>query len=82
MDDWDSGRHRRQVLEESEQGWRQLKLEGSATLVLPNGARHTNPAVGEIDFDEEKYLLRSYTPFAGDPLDAYRQILALALQPG
>ncbi len=80
--DWDSGRFRRQVLEESERGWRKLGLEGSATLVLPDGSRHTNPAVGEIDFDEDNFILRSFTPYQGDPLAAYREILAAALQPG
>lgn len=35
----------------------------------------TNPALGEIDFDEENYALRSYTPYGGDPLAAYREMI-------
>jgi predicted DsbA family dithiol-disulfide isomerase len=78
VSDWDSGRCKSQVLEESERGWRGLKLEGSATFVLPDGSRHTNPAVGEIDFDEEHFLLRSYQPFEGDPLAAYSLLMDAA----
>jgi predicted DsbA family dithiol-disulfide isomerase len=77
VDDWDSGRQKRAVLEDSRQGWRELKLDGSATLVNPSGERATNPAVGEIDFDEEAAVLRSYIPYPGDPLQAYRLLLGL-----
>ena len=77
--DWDSGRYKTQVIEESRRGWHQLKLKGSATFVLPGGRRWTNPAVGEIDFDEKLYQLRSYTPYSGDPFDVYRLLLESAL---
>jgi predicted DsbA family dithiol-disulfide isomerase len=73
--DWDAGQYKEQVLRDSRRGWRELKLDGSATLVLPGGQQVTNPAVGEIDFDEERFLLRSYTPFPGDPLRAYRELI-------
>lgn len=73
--DWDSGRHKESVIAESRRGWHELRLDGSATFVLPDGQRVTNPAIGEIDFDEEQYVLRSYSPFAGDPLAVYRQLL-------
>jgi hypothetical protein len=45
--------------------------------VLADGRRATNPAVGEIDFDEEQGILRGFTPYDGDPLDAYRNLLAI-----
>jgi predicted DsbA family dithiol-disulfide isomerase len=77
QDDWDHGRFRFTVFEESRKGWQQLKLDGSATLILADGRRTTNPAVGEIDFDEEHGVLRSFTPYAGDPLDVYRNLLAI-----
>lgn len=77
--DWDSGRYKDSVITESRRGWHELKLDGSATFVLPDGERVTNPALGEIDFDEEQFVLRRYTPFAGDPLDAYRQLLDRAV---
>jgi predicted DsbA family dithiol-disulfide isomerase len=77
QDDWDRGRYKYTVLEESRMGWQELKLDGSATLLLADGRRATNPAVGEIDFDEEQGILRGFTPYDGDPLDAYRNLLAI-----
>ena len=79
VSDWDSGRYKSQIVEESERGWRELKLEGSANFLLPDGSRHTNPAVGEIDFDEEQFILRSYRLFEGDPLADYRSLLEAAV---
>ncbi len=73
--DWDSGRYKATVIEESRHGWHELKLNGSATLILPDGRRLTNPALGKIDFDEERYELRSYEPFSGDVLEVYRGVL-------
>lgn len=73
--DWDSGRSKSSVIAESRRGWHELKVNGSATFILPGGRQMTNPALGEIDFDEENYTLRSYIPFAGDPLAVYRKML-------
>ena len=73
--DWDGGRYKESVIEDSRRGWHELEVEGSVTFVLPDGRRVTNPGIGEIDFDEEKYVLRSYQPYAGDPLQAYRELL-------
>jgi hypothetical protein len=74
--DWDTGRYKETVLAESRRGWHELKVNGSATLVLPDGSQVTNPAVGEIDFDEDQAMLRSYIPYLGDPLGDYREILS------
>jgi hypothetical protein len=63
-------------VDESRHGWHALKLDGSATLILPGGRRVTNPAIGEIDFDENAGRLNSFVPYPGDPLNAYRQLLA------
>lgn len=76
--DWDSGRTKASVIAESQRGWHELKVNGSATLILPDGSQITNPALGEIDFDEDNYILRSYTPYSGDPLAVYREILEQA----
>lgn len=73
--DWDSGRYKQTVLNDSRRGWRELKLNGSATFVLPDGRQITNPAIGEVDYDEENHSLRNYTPYEGNPLDAYREML-------
>jgi predicted DsbA family dithiol-disulfide isomerase len=79
--DWDSGRHKQSVIAESRRGWHELQLDGSATLLLPDGRRVTNPAIGAVDFDEEQCVLRSYEPFEGDPLAVYRQLLDSAITP-
>ena len=73
--DWDTGRYKGNVIAESRSGWHELKVNGSATFVLPDGREVTNPAVGEPDFDEERAVLRGYTPYPGNPLDLYREIL-------
>lgn len=75
-EDWDAGRYKVSVLEDSRRGWHELGVEGSATFVLPDGRQVTNPGIGEIDFDEEDYVLRHYEPYPGDPLQAYRDLLA------
>jgi hypothetical protein len=75
--DWDGGRYKSQVIAESRRGWRDLKLNGSATFVLPDGRQVTNPALGEVDFDEANSVLRSFTPYPGDPLAAYREMLGV-----
>lgn len=74
-EDWDRGRYKNSVITESRRGWHELKVNGSATFVLPDGSQVTNPALGEIDFDEQNSILRSYTPYAGDPLAAFREML-------
>lgn len=73
--DWDSGRMKAVVIAESRRGWRELQLNGSPTFILPDGRRLTNPAVGEIDFDEEAYVLRRYEPFEGDVQAVYGEML-------
>jgi hypothetical protein len=78
--DWDSGRYKQTVLEESRQGWHVLKLDGSATFVLPGGRHLTNPALGQVDFDEARGVLRSYTPYEGDPVAVYREMVGSCIQ--
>ncbi|HEX6386340.1 MAG TPA: dithiol-disulfide isomerase [Anaerolineae bacterium] len=78
--DWDHGRYKHTVIADSRRGWHELKVNGSATFVLPDGRQITNPGIGDVDFDEENNVLRSYTPYEGDPLDAYRQMLDAAIE--
>ena len=75
--DWDVGQMKGAVLAESRRGWRELKLNGSATFVLEDGRRVTNPAVGAVDFDEENYVLRGYEPFDGDWVAVYEALLEI-----
>jgi predicted DsbA family dithiol-disulfide isomerase len=73
--DWDGGKYKGLAHSESQRGWKELKLDGSATFVLPDGTRLTNPASGDADIDEDAYEVRSYQPYAGDPRQAYRELL-------
>jgi predicted DsbA family dithiol-disulfide isomerase len=77
--DWDRGHYKGNVIAESRRGWHELKVNGSATFVLPDGSQVTNPALGEVDFDEQNSVLRSYTPYTGDPLAVFREILEVAI---
>lgn len=77
--DWDVGSYKHTVVESSRRGWHELELAGSVTFLLPDGERVTNPALGEIDFDESEHVLRDYKPYAGDPLARYRQLLQRAV---
>lgn len=76
--DWDMGRHKGGVIEESRRGWHALKVNGSPTFVLPDGRRVSSPGLGEADIDEERGIVRSYTPSPGDPLAPLRDMLDLA----
>ena len=78
-EDWDSGRYKAGVIAESRRGWHELKVGGSPTFVLPDGRQISNPAAGEADIDEERGLVRSYTPFAGDALAVFRDLLHAAI---
>ncbi len=73
--DWDSGRYKGSVLAESRRGWETLRVPGSPTFAMPDGRLLEAPGLGELDFDEERLVVRSYTPYPGDPLDAYRALL-------
>lgn len=80
MADWDAGRYKGSVVESSRHGWYELKLNGSATFLLPGGKRVTNPGLGEIDFDEDEYVLRQYKPYTGDVEARYRELLQSAAE--
>jgi predicted DsbA family dithiol-disulfide isomerase len=73
--DWDSGQMKARVIEESRRGWHTLKVNGSPTLVLPDGRQVSELGWGEMDIDEERAVVRRYVPHAGDPLDVYREVL-------
>ena len=75
--DWDSGRMKAVAIAESRRGWRELRLNGSPTFILPDGRRVTNPAVGEVDFDEDEYVLRRYEPFVGNAEEVYAEMLGV-----
>jgi hypothetical protein len=47
--------------------------------VLPTGWQVSNPAAGEADIDEERGVVRGYTPYEGDPVAAFRALLDEAI---
>jgi hypothetical protein len=70
-----AGATKRRCIPKASTAGKNLKLDGSATFVLPDGTRVTNPASGDADVDEEAYVVRSYEPYAGDPVQVYREML-------
>lgn len=72
--DWDDGRYKAAIIADARRGWRELQVNGSATFLLPDGRQITNPAIGEVDFDEANNRLRSFKPYQSDPLAAYREL--------
>ena len=74
-EDWDGGRYKASVIADSRRGWHALKVGGSPTFVLPSGRQITSPAAGDADINEERGIVRSYTPYEGDPLAAFRALL-------
>jgi predicted DsbA family dithiol-disulfide isomerase len=73
--DWDAGRYKGTVIADSRHGWHTLRVAGSPTFVLPDGSQITSPGIGAADIDEERAVVRSYTPLAGDPLTPVRSML-------
>jgi 2-hydroxychromene-2-carboxylate isomerase len=82
QNEWDTGRWKHTILKSSWEGWRELKLAGSVTFVLPSGRQVTNPAIGEYKLDRRTGAVLSYTPVPGDPLDIYRQLFEETLHSG
>lgn len=54
-EDFDSGATRRQVLQEAQEGWERLKVEGSPTFVLPSGEQVSYPALPKVTLDEQQH---------------------------
>jgi predicted DsbA family dithiol-disulfide isomerase len=53
--DFDSGRTKRHVLQEAQDGWERLKVEGSPTFVLASGQQFSYPALPKVQLDEEQH---------------------------
>jgi predicted DsbA family dithiol-disulfide isomerase len=54
-EDFDSGVSKRLVLQEAQEGWERLKVEGSPTFVLPSGQQVSSPALPEVTLDEQQH---------------------------
>ena len=78
-DDWDNGRYKGTVVVDSRRGWRELRVEGSPTFVLTNGRQFPYPATGHADIDVKRGVVRQYTPYEGDWVPVYREMLEAAI---
>lgn len=82
--DFDGGVAKRQVLEESRDGWERLKVDGSPTFVLPGGKQHSSVGLPEVVIDEtqhDRVLALKPAPCEGDGcLDVLRRILDEAIK--
>jgi hypothetical protein len=76
--DFDSGRFRQKVMAEGDEGWRVLKVRGSPTLVLPDGAICAYPGLPEITWSADHARIERVEPPAEEPLQVVRQLLARA----
>jgi predicted DsbA family dithiol-disulfide isomerase len=54
-EDFDSGVTKHQVLQEAQEGWEGLKVEGSPTFVLPSGEQISYPALPKVTLDEQQH---------------------------
>jgi len=54
-EDFDSGVTKGQVLQEAQEGWERLKVEGSPTFVLPSGEQVSYPALPKVTLDEQQH---------------------------
>jgi predicted DsbA family dithiol-disulfide isomerase len=53
-DDFDHGVTKYQVLQEAQEGWERLHVEGSPTFVLPSGKQISNVGLPEISLDAQQ----------------------------
>lgn len=60
--DFDSGTTRPAVLAESERGWRELKVPGSPTFVLPSGRLVANPGAVRVRWGPKHEILAVQPP--------------------
>jgi predicted DsbA family dithiol-disulfide isomerase len=73
--DWDSGRYKQAVIEDSLRGWHDLKVKSSPTFVLPGGQQFSNPSAGDLQLELKTNSVKAYTPAEEDWPDFYRAFL-------
>lgn len=84
-DDFDRGVTKYQVLQEAQDGWERLRVEGSPTFVLPSGKQISNVGLPEITVDThhpDRIIAVTSAPCQGQAcLEIFRQMFAEAQQP-
>jgi predicted DsbA family dithiol-disulfide isomerase len=79
-EDWDSGRFRRVVLHETDEGWYKRDFNVSPNLVLPDGRAIENPGGQLVTLDaEQNWKVTKFHPGDADPLSTLRALLDAAL---
>ena len=76
--DFDSGRFRKQVMTEGHEGWHELKVRGSPTLVLPDGSIEAYPGLPEVTWSEDHARIEHVEPPHDDPMDVLKGLLERA----
>lgn len=83
-DDFDRGVTKYQVLQEAQEGWERLHVEGSPTFVLPSGKHISNIGLPEITLDAEQPVqviaITPATCHGQACLDIFRQMFTEARQ--
>lgn len=83
-DDFDQGVTKYQVLQEAQEGWERLRVEGSPTFVLPSGKQISNVGLPEISTDihhPERIMAVTPALCQGQAcLEIFRQLFAEARQ--
>ena len=74
-DDFDSGRFRHAVLAEGHEGWEDLKVRGSPTLVLPDGSICAYPGLPEVSWSADHSRIERVEPPERDPMEVLRETL-------
>lgn len=79
--DWDSGRFRPAVLEDTHRGWEVLKVPSSPTFVLPSGKKIANPGAMKVTWGEHFTIAKTEPAGCpnGDCLQVYRDMLDEAI---
>ncbi len=84
--DFDHGVTKHLVLQDAQEGWERLKVEGSPTFVLPSGKQVSYLALPQVKLDEQQHeraVAVEPAPCRGSScLDLYRQLFAEALREG
>jgi len=82
--DFDHGVTKHFVLQDAQNGWEKLKVEGSPTFVLPSGKQVSYLALPKVKLDQQRHarvISVQPAPCSGpECLDLYRQLFAEAQQ--
>lgn len=82
LEDWDSGRFRKQVEADSHHAWEVLKVPGSPTFVLPSGKQVPNPGAIKVKWGPNHEVLERKAADCpdGDCLQVFREMLEEAIR--